>query len=174
MKNIIFIAGIHGVGKTTFSNELSEILQIKNFSASDLIRRKNQKLMFLDKRIEEVQSNQDILVSAINEYVTEENFILDGHFTLQNKNGTIDNIPNKTFRLLNPSLIILLSDQCGEILTRLNKRSSLARFSIENLEEMQSKEISQAYSIAKKLDIPIIRLSGFKEFKKYLSNKRSI
>ncbi|MFG3611275.1 ATP-binding protein [Rummeliibacillus stabekisii] len=154
MKNIIFIAGIHGVGKTTFSNELSEILQIKNFSASDLIRRKNQKLMFLDK--------------------SEENFILDGHFTLQNKNGTIDNIPNKTFRLLNPSLIILLSDQCGEILTRLNKRSSLARFSIENLEEMQSKEISQAYSIAKKLDIPIIRLSGFKEFKKYLSNKRSI
>ena len=40
-KKIIFIAGSYGVGKTTLCNQISKVMKIPSYSASDLISKQN-------------------------------------------------------------------------------------------------------------------------------------
>ena len=68
---IIFIAGIHGVGKTTLCNIVKEKLNINTFSSSALIQKVNKQKSFINKHADDVKENQDILLQAIHQYIDE-------------------------------------------------------------------------------------------------------
>ena len=82
---MIFVSGIHGVGKTYFCNMIKEKLGIRNFSASQLIAEKRKRNFSVDKCVSDIDDNQLFLLDAINELrQAGEEFILDGHFCLFN------------------------------------------------------------------------------------------
>ena len=51
---MIFVSGIHGVGKTYFCNMMGERLGIKAYSASELIAEKSNQVMASDKQVMDV------------------------------------------------------------------------------------------------------------------------
>lgn len=171
MKKIIFVSGIHGVGKTTFSRKFSEILSIPLYSASALIKKQNSSLEFPDKKIKNVETNQDVLIQAIDNFVFENELILDGHFTLQKENTEIVKVPIATFQKINPQLLILLLDDPSNIQQRIYSRNK-NNFDLEFLRNMQNEELKYAQKIAETLNITLLCLNGLSEFDSFLEKIR--
>lgn len=152
-KNIIFIGGIHGVGKTTLSKKISEELSLKRYSASELIARLRSENVTIDKRVNNVAENQNLLLEAIKKYLNaEEYYLLDGHFCLLNSFGKITRIGIDTFRDLGLNSIMVLVDEGAEILKRLTARDNI-KYDLTLLKEFQEEEISYAKEVAKDIGI---------------------
>lgn len=169
-KTITFVAGVHGVGKTTFCKELALIKKTNHYSSSELIRLYNSKLEFVDKKITDVQGNQDALINSIKENIEDTNFILDGHFTLFNKFNEVIKVPIDTFQKLNPQKIILMTLDPMKLITRLNKRKE-NQLTMEQIKLLQQNEIQQAQKISTLLNIKLIKLSSIDTMNSYLLNK---
>lgn len=151
--NIIFVGGIHGVGKTTLCNYLTDELNIKNFSSSKLISELNSQRVNLDKTVDDIQGNQDVLLSAVDLFLDKDkNYILDGHFCLLDKNNGINKVPIETFKGLGLKSVIVLIDDPKNIASRINNRDS-RDLNIEFIREFQEKEIEYAKYICEQLDI---------------------
>lgn len=82
---MIFISGVHGVGKSYFCDMVKQAIDINAYSASTLISKKKKSGFSSDKLIPDIDDNQQYLLQAVNELrAAEGNFILDGHFCLLN------------------------------------------------------------------------------------------
>ena len=154
-KNVIFIAGIHGVGKTTFCKYISKKYDIKHYLASEIIA-EAKKVPFTTLFIEDVDENQIILINSIKSlnYKNKE-YILDGHFCLLNRYKSIERIPKKTFELLSIKTIIILIDNVALIHNRLKNRTGI-EYSLDMLDEFQQNEICYSREIASILNVPYI------------------
>lgn len=153
---IIFVGGVHGVGKTTICNTIASRFNIKHFSASNLISLEKEEDHLLNKQVDNVTENQDFLVTAIDKYLNSENwYLLDGHFCLLNKNNEITKIPYSTYQAIYPSAIIVLIDEPDKIYTRLKSRDSI-QHELALLRSFQEQEIDYAEEIRDKLSIPYL------------------
>ena len=81
-KKIIFIAGSYGVGKTTLCNQISKVMKIPSYSASDLISKQNNEQYGENKYVMDSKANQDILVNQVSK-IQDNVFIVNGHFCLK-------------------------------------------------------------------------------------------
>ena len=109
IRKIIFIGGIHGVGKSTVCTKISDSLKIKSYSASSLIKSVSGLTFPSDKKIKGINKNQDLLITAVDKYIDPNIYcLLDGHFCLLDQNGEITDIPIATFTNLSPSAILVL------------------------------------------------------------------
>lgn len=80
---MIFIGGIHGVGKTFFCERAQDQLGIKSYEASKLIMERKQAGFPASKLIPDIDENQRYLLDAIGELkAREKEFLLNGHFCL--------------------------------------------------------------------------------------------
>ncbi|MNP58747.1 hypothetical protein D3C76_1536900 [compost metagenome] len=57
MNSLIFVAGIHGVGKTSWCNERSAHAVITYYSASTLIAQERNESFTTDKKVDQVEEN---------------------------------------------------------------------------------------------------------------------
>ncbi len=152
---VIFIGGIHGVGKTYFRNKFLCPAGWYGISASEIIKQKSGEVNF-NKRVARVKSNQDILTEGL--VSIKQNFYkiaLDGHFSLINAMGQLTLVPEDTFTEINPSAIIVLTAPVDIIQNRLCKRDN-QKYSIFFISSFQEKEIEYAEKLAKVLSIPMI------------------
>lgn len=155
IRNLIFVGGIHGVGKSTFCTKISDNHGIKAYSASKLIAYKKNEAYTKDKRIQDIKSNQMYLLEALDEVESNKVFVLDGHFCLLDQNGVITRIPEQTFIDISPRSIVLLIDSVNEIIFRLQARDGhVHNYSV--IKEFQDEEISYAKIISEKLKVPLI------------------
>jgi adenylate kinase len=153
---MIFVGGIHGVGKTTFCGEILEKLNIKHFSASKIISDMKKENFNNDKKIELIQINQDHLIQGLrNLNLNKEGYLLDGHFCLINKSGEIIKVPDTTFINLMPRAIVVVSDSLENISLRLMKRDGV-KYEASFLELFQGLELEYSKKIANRLGIPYI------------------
>lgn len=151
--NIIFVGGIHGVGKTTLCNYLAGELNINNYSSSKLIEKLNSERVKADKTVNDINGNQDVLLNAVNLFLSkDENHILDGHFCLLGENNIINKVPIETFRGLGLKAIIVLMDEPKNIIERINNRDS-RRVDIDFICKFQEKEIKYAKYVSDQLKI---------------------
>lgn len=154
MRNMIFIGGIHGVGKTFFSNNISKEYSIGNYSASELISKKKQELFSKDKKVDNIGENQDFLKESLEELVLGDKwFLLDGHFCLLNKDSTISRISEETFYGLSPKAIVVISDSIENISLRLKNRDNII-YDEELLRIFLNDELNYSRIIASNLNIP--------------------
>ena len=145
---MIFISGVHGVGKSYFCDMVKLATGIKSYSASALIAQKKHSNFASDKLIPDIDDNQQYLLQAINELRNSgENFILDGHFCLLNTSGEITRIPYDTFTTLKPEEIILLMEKSEVIAARRKERDGVD-VSVQDIEDFQEKECAYAKEIA--------------------------
>lgn len=157
---MIFVSGIHGVGKTYFCNEVKEKLGINTYSSSKLIAEKRNKGFSADKTVANIDENQLLLLEAIEQLREQgEEFILDGHFCLLDKDGYISRIPMETYTSLKPDKIILLIEKPSVIVARRLQRDGVV-VKEADIDSFQREEMTYAEEVASKLGIQLIVSSG--------------
>lgn len=165
---MIFVSGIHGVGKSYFCEMIKNRLGINSYSASQLITIRRNQGFSTDKLVSDINDNQSLLVAAINELRnTERKFILDGHFCLLNSKGEITRIPADTYSALRSDRLILLTEKPEVILERRFKRDGIEA-DIMEIEAFQNAEKKYAEEIAEQLGIPLIVSDGSGDFERII------
>ena len=153
---MIFISGVHGVGKSYFCDLVKKKLGIDTFTASQLIEKKKNKVFDSNKRIKDIDDNQRLLVESLKELKKNgSSFILDGHFCLLDVDGIIRRIPKETFEKIKPDFIVLLTEKPEVISMRREKRDGI-KIDVSEIKKFQDAEIDYAKEIANHLDVELI------------------
>ena len=156
-RKILFVGGIHGVGKSTLCDSICERMNVAHHSASELISKFGKVSHSANKRVTDVGKNQDVLIAATNEYLVEgRSYLLDGHFCLLNQNGEVVEIPLPTFKALSPVAIMVLFDDPNKIFARLKERDK-EMYDIDSLCSFQLRELDYSESVASKLNVPYLK-----------------
>jgi adenylate kinase len=150
--DIIFIAGIHGVGKSTLCKNVAKMHNVKHIVASELI---STKLITKGVDFTDIKDNQRSIITRLKEELKENGTLLfDGHFTLLTADKNIWKIPEDTFKEINPKRIILLIDKPINIQKKLMKRDGL-KHDINLIEKLQYEEVRYAKDISIILNIEL-------------------
>ncbi len=154
--NIIFIAGVYGVGKSSICKELSLKLNIPYFSSSELISKKVNEGYGAKKTVKSKTNNQKALIESVN-LILEKNssIILDGHFCIMNPEGKIEKLPMFVFRNINLSRIVLLKADNNIIVRNLAKRDKF-NYKIEYIKRFQLEEEKYCMEIAQGINVPCL------------------
>lgn len=149
---IVFVGGIHGVGKSTFAyNIKSKCSQVECLSCSEIIKWENP----THKEVGNVSETQGKLLQNLPYFIDQDrNYILDGHFCLLTERGSIECIPMEVFETISPSLIVVLKEAPHKICQRLNVRDR-HNYPVELVAEFQEEEIKYAKEVANTLGIPL-------------------
>ncbi len=155
--NTIFVAGIHGIGKSTFLTNYITPLGFTCTSASNIIKKMNGNVP-INKKIIEIDRNQQLLINGISEYKKQYcQLAIDGHFVLLNENNEFTEIDEEIFKTISPSVIILLTTTSPSIVKKqLLKRDPQNSWSLSFIQCFLRKERKAAFRMAKSLNIPLI------------------
>lgn len=152
----IFLAGIHGVGKTYFATRLPAELGLKHASASQLIREERASVTWgKDKRVAQVDENQAALGQAVRRHNDAGiRLLLDGHFVLLDTQGAYLPIGAEVFRSLDLDGVVLLEADPSVIICRTYERDQIQREK-GDVETFMAEERRQAQAVCGELDIPL-------------------
>lgn len=150
---MIFISGIHAVGKGYFCGLVKKELGIETYSASNLISNARNAGFNSDKLVADTEENQQYLLAAVQELrESGTDFILDGHFCLINKStGNLERISLETFTTLTTEDIVLLTEKPKVIVERRNTRDRIDE-TPEHVEQFQNMEKQYAKEVAELLN----------------------
>jgi adenylate kinase len=152
---MLFISGIHGVGKSYFCDRVKADLGIATFSANGLISECKHAEFASDKLIPDIDNNQPYLLAAVQELnTTDPNYLLDGHFCLLNGEGKVTRIPKEAFTGLKPDAIVLLTEKPDIIAERRKQRDNIDH-DVDEIKLFQDEEVEYAVEVAETLGIPI-------------------
>lgn len=155
MPGVVFVAGVYGVGKSTLCNKLRSITGIPAFSAGDLISEVNGETYGKNKVVKNVNSNQEILITAVDTKLKEyPHLLLAGHFCIVDKNNKVELLPEYVFSKLHLKRIILLEADSLRIAENVNRRDQRV-YPVQTLEQLIDCEHKQAQRVAQKLKIPL-------------------
>lgn len=151
-KKIIFIGGVHGVGKSTFVNAVkAECPSVVGLSCSTILKWENP----AHKAVENVEKNQNKLLANLPYFIDmDKNYLLDGHFCLLTEQGSIERVSIDVFENINPDMIILLEERPAVICQRLSERDSM-QYSEELIKAFLNEERTYAKEVAETLGIPL-------------------
>ena len=155
MNKLVFLSGIHGVGKTTLTNKLKNDLKIDCHSVSSLIKKSGASIL-LNKKTKNIDSNQDKWKDELQKLQISNNKILliDGHFCLLDEKNKIVELPLDILDGTDTNKIILMKRATSIIQERLFKRDNKL-YSIDKLDCFQKKEERMAKKIAVQKNIPL-------------------
>ena len=152
---IILFSGTHGVGKGFFLEKVKDHVKQYNIcTASTLIGKYKSATDMGYKKVGNVKSNQEILITAINKEMCNDSrdLIIDGHLCIYNKDGEIERIPEYFFVETNICNLILLQDDPEIISERLKKRDK-REVKAEDIQKMQNEKLTYARQLKEKLGI---------------------
>ncbi|HBP87251.1 MAG TPA: hypothetical protein DD706_06100 [Nitrospiraceae bacterium] len=160
---VVFVGGVHGVGKSTCCQQASERNGLQWYTASSLINAERQST--INERSKEVldpKGNQELLINGLDKLKTSghERVILDGHFTLLRPGGEIIAVGIDVFAQLRLEIIVVFRDDPASICKRLGERDEQV-WPISIVDGHQEAEINRAYVVASFLKIPIFTLPAF-------------
>jgi len=152
---MIFISGVHGIGKSFFCDKVKTDLGIATYSASQLISERKHAGFASDKLIPDIDDNQQYLLMAVRELnETTREYLLDGHFCLLDSAGQVTRIPLGTFLSLKPEAIVLLTENPDIIAERRKHRDQIDHES-DAIQDFQQEEVTYATEVAKTLGVPL-------------------
>ncbi|HEP8866704.1 TPA: AAA family ATPase [Pseudomonas aeruginosa] len=157
----IFVAGVHGVGKTYLASQLPASLGLMHTSASKLIRDERALTSWgVDKRVSDVDANQVALAAAVSRYNNAgTRLLLDGHFVLLNAQNEFSRLGSEVFKALNLEGVILLETEAHTIAIRIRERDG-REVDIDHLDRFIAAERSQAQMVCNELAIPLFILEA--------------
>lgn len=156
-KNIIFIGGIHGVGKGTICKEIVSKTDLNHITASQIL--KWNEISSLDnKLVINISLTQERLIYGLKNLIEKDKqYLLDGHFCLLDSNGIPCKIDEETFDNINPKIISIVIDDVEKIAKRLENRD-YKKYDMKVLNELQEMEIEYAKYLSNKYSIPYIEI----------------
>lgn len=152
---IIFMGGIHGVGKNYLLDTIADKIQLEVLTASEVLNWNKYSNSSKEKCVKSISDTQDKLINNLNSITTDDKiYLLIGHFCLLNEHKQIERIPLTTFMKLAPiSLYVKIADP-KKIYDRLQIRDNKL-WSIKLIEEMQQEEIKYAKELSEYLSCPL-------------------
>lgn len=160
---MIFLGGVHGVGKTSMCAGVSEKFGQEVISASAIIRAERQHPSS-DSRtaVLNVGGNQGLLVRGVQRLVTgaPRRYLLDGHFALQTLAGNIEEIDADVFQAIGVSGLICLFDDPIAIAQRLAARDGVVHDAFA-ISELQSAELRSAEAVSRTLGFGLKVVKAF-------------
>ena len=156
----IFLAGVHGVGKTYLAGPAASKLGVRHATASQLIKEeRGLQTWGVDKNVSQVDVNQVALISAVARIKNlGKGLLLDGHLVLRMAPDKHVRLGTDIFRDLQIRAIILLEAPPEKILERLQARGDYT-WNIPSIAALASDESEHAAFISKELQVPLIVLS---------------
>jgi adenylate kinase len=162
LRFLVFVGGVHGVGKTQFCAQLSLLLNAEHITAGTLIREAVGRLASVEKTVAQPEENQQLLLRALDQLrPAVPRLVLDGHFSLWRPDGTTDPVSIDVFRRIRPHALLLLTDAPAEISKRLSSRD-MVYYDPKQLSELQRMEIVHAEAVSDSLGTPL-RILGPKD-----------
>lgn len=154
--NIVFIGGIHGIGKSTLCKDICKHIEIEYLSASAILKWVEVSPNLKNKKVENIDYTQNRLLKGLGQTVQKNKYyLLDGHFCLLNSNEEVCKVPRETFLGIRPILLLVVTGSIHEVNQRLLKRDG-NDYPMQTLSTMQEKEITYAKEIAETLEIPFL------------------
>lgn len=167
--NVIFLAGVHGVGKGYLGAPAAKALGITHCTASQLIRdEKGLATWGVDKRTADLDDNQRALIQAVNKRRAVGIILLDGHFVLRDASGSLKPLESSVFDQLNLKGVLLLTDEPQVIAGRLAKRDHKSA-DVASVTELANSELSHARHVCGTLNLPLLVLHAPTEHEVVLS-----
>lgn len=155
-QNIIFLGGIHGVGKGTLCSKVKKVLEIEHLSASELLKWAEVNADSKNKLVADIPSMQDRLILGLHQRVEQNRkYLLDGHFCLFDSQGKVEHVPFDTFSKIDPILISVLIAEPEAIVQRLTERDRKA-YDLQLIRQMQEEEITYGKWVADQLKKPFL------------------
>ncbi len=164
-KTTVMLAGISGVGKTTFLNRLKSELSFQHLTAGSLISaakeaKKNERD---ELRLSDIDENQRLLIQGLS--LARDRYspliILDGHVVIHTASG-LEAINSEVFRALGINAILHLVGTAEQILENRTREIGRNRplLSLQELEDHQSFSILTASTLSRTLDIPWLKVTS--------------
>lgn len=151
----IFVAGVHGAGKTFATKPACQKLGLLHATASQLIKEERGRTTWdNEKVVSDVDQNQAALISAarrIRESGT--TLVIDGHFVLRRAPGEHERLPVEVFRALECSSVLLIRSPVHVLLERLRARQDTS-WTVLELAEFDKAEDAHSAEVAGALNIP--------------------
>lgn len=158
-QRMIFLGGVHGVGKGTVCERIFSPAGYHCVTASGLIAEQGRKTDE-NKRVSSVTDNQTVLIKALeNKSKNHRRLLLDGHFTLINKKNEIEPINKDVFRSMKINQLLLVKGKVEEIVNRLMSRDDY-KWDASFIERFQKEEEAHARYISKDMGIPLHIIKG--------------
>lgn len=171
---MIFISGVHGVGKTYFCDMVRNELGINAYPASRLIVEKKKSGFDSIKLVADIDENQQYLLVAVDELrQNKRNFILDGHFCLLDTSGTVTRIEVDIFTSLRPEAIILLTEK-PEVISQRRKEQDGKEVTPESIDAFQNEEQKYAEEVAAQIVAQLFVSKGSEDLPRTLDFIKSL
>lgn len=175
---MIFISGVHGVGKTYFCDMVKKELGINTYSASQLISEKKKVGFDNSKLVSDIDENQQYLLLAVEELRQNasnntSDFILDGHFCLLDTGGAVTRIGVDTFTSLKPEAIILLTEK-PEVISQRRKERDGKDVTPESIKSFQTEEQKYVEEVAIQIGAQLFVSKGSEDLPKALDFIKSL
>lgn len=156
---LVFIAGVHGVGKGYLCTHATNELNFLHKSASELITEFGDVQLDKNKLTDNINKNQLILLAALAQLKNDGcNILLDGHFTLLGKDGSITPLDAEVFNEMALDGIILVTEPENIIKERIHSRDGIdIDYDLKNL---LKSETEHARKISNHLGIKLIELNS--------------
>lgn len=157
----IFVAGVHGVGKTYLAQQLPVEFGLVHTSASKLIKEERSMATWgTDKKVSDVDGNQLALAAAVSRHnKSGVRLLLDGHFVLRDAGGQFVRLGADVFKALNLDAVILLEAEPHIIAERILGRDGREE-STEELQLFLDAERAQAKLVCGALGIALTVAAG--------------
>lgn len=159
--NVIFLAGVHGVGKGYLGTRVASTLGMLHCTASQLIREEKGKSTWgADKVAADVDDNQLALIAALERRrAAGTSILLDGHFVLRTPIEKYARVDLEVFRRLRLKSVILLVDDPTAIAIRLSARDGVTS-SPDSVASLAVEEMAHARFVCESLGLPLVILSA--------------
>lgn len=162
-RNIIFIGGIHGVGKSYLCEELKSIYGFVHLSSSVVMKWDQM----TGKEVDNVDDSQQKLIINLRKLIEwDKKYLLDGHYCLINRKHQLQRIPIATFKEINPYAIVILEEEPNVILNRRLKRDGV-HLDLDFIANFQKEEEKYAQEVAIELGVKFVVYHNGRD-KKYL------
>jgi len=157
----IFVAGVHGAGKTFATKPACQKLGLVHATASQLIREeRGQATWDGTKMVSDVDQNQAALISAARRIrESGATLVIDGHFMLRRAPGIHERLPIDVFRALECSSVLLIRSPVPVLLERLHARQDMS-WTESELANFSAAEDAHSVEVAEVLGIPFRALDS--------------
>jgi predicted transcriptional regulator/adenylate kinase len=158
---VFFVAGVHGVGKTTLCSSIACETGLIHKSAGQLIREADaDALSGATKAVRHPERNQRLLIDQVAKIVRSgASLLLDGHLTLLKPDGSIEALSANIFQDLGVEGMLLLTEEVDLISERLKSRDG-TDISLDGIRHHQEKEITAARNVTAALEVKLHHSHG--------------
>lgn len=158
---MLFVGGVHAVGKTFLLKPACEGLGLRHATASQLIREQRGLATWTPSRMaNDIDENQRALVDAARRLTGAcEGVVLDGHFVLRRETNAHEKINAIIFADLMIRGAILLECSSAIVLERLRQRGD-DTWTIAEIERFAETEALHGKAVCSALGIPLLRLNS--------------